>query len=138
MVYGERDYWPDGSFVTTEWFVVAWVPIIPIGSKRISYTRNSDYATYDAANRCYVYESMGANRKQAAFVYLWVASVVAPLTLWDLYQGALGKILGSDDLAAGIALAITAIVLVTPYLLRRWVKRRKAAEWKRQSLGLHG
>ena len=22
MVYGERDYWPYGSFVTTEWFAV--------------------------------------------------------------------------------------------------------------------
>ncbi len=31
--YGERDYWPDGSFVTTEWFVIAWIPLLPTGSK---------------------------------------------------------------------------------------------------------
>ena len=40
-IYGERDYWPDGSFVTTEWAVLAWIPVFPTFSKRISYSQTS-------------------------------------------------------------------------------------------------
>jgi hypothetical protein len=62
MLYGERDYWPDGSHITTEWFVLAWLPIIPLYSKRISYTRGG-YARYDARGGFYVHETMGVDPK---------------------------------------------------------------------------
>jgi hypothetical protein len=137
MEYGERDYWPDGSFVTTEWFVVAYVPIAPIISKRISYTRNSDYATYDASGY-FVYETLPLDRKQVVSVYGWFAAIFAPfivlVTFWDL----LAKLLGDEDRAAGLCLLCAAIAFVSPYFLRRWAKHRKMREWKRQSLGLHG
>jgi hypothetical protein len=136
MVYGERDYWPDGSFVTTEWFVLAWVPIIPICSKRISYTRNSDYATYDANDGFYVYETMGVDRLQAFFVYLWIASVLAPIIVWAVFQEALAKIVGDEDRAAGLCLLSSAIAFVTPYFLRRRARKRKEREWERARLGL--
>ena len=137
MVYGERDYWPDGSYVTTEWFVIAWLPIIPLYSKRISYTKNSDYAKYDVIEGFYVYETMGVDRKQALYIYLWLASIVVPFVVLFTFQNALAKMLGDEDRAAGVCLAIAAIAFVFPYFLRRWVKRRKIQEWKRQSLGLH-
>ena len=76
MVYGERDYWPDGSFVTTEWFVVAYVPIAPIISKRVSHTRNSDYSTYD--DGYFVYETLPLDRRQVVSVYGWLAAISAP------------------------------------------------------------
>ena len=135
MVYGERDYWPDGSFVTTEWFVVALVPLVPLCSKRISYTKNSDYSTYDMAGY-YVYETLGVDRRQALFVYLWVASVLAPLIVWANFQEPLSRLAGNEDWAAAGCLACFAIALVFPYLLRRAVRRRKREEWKRQALGL--
>jgi hypothetical protein len=138
MVVGERDYWPDGSYVTTEWFVLAWLPIIPLSSKRISYTRNSDYATYDTSGGFYVYETMGVDRKQALFVYVWLASVFGPFIVWGVFQDALAKMLGDEDLAAGLFLGFSAVAFVFPYFLRRWVKRRNSERWKRQSLGLHG
>ena|ERR1700722_13394667 len=138
MAYGQRDYWPDGSFVTTEWFVLAYVPIIPICSKRISYTRNSDYATYDRSGGYFVYETTAVDRKQAVYVYLWLASVIAPLLIWSTFQTPLAKILGDEDRAAGVFLGLTMIDFVFPYFLRLWVKGRKMKEWKRQSLGLHG
>jgi hypothetical protein len=137
-VYGERDYWPDGSYVTTEWFVIAWMPIIPLYSKRISYTQNSDYAKYDAREGFYIYETTGVHLRQAIFVYLWLASVVGPLVVLLKFLDALTKLFGDEDRAAGVCLAFAAAAFVFPYFLRRWVKRRKAEEWKRQSLGLHG
>jgi hypothetical protein len=135
MVYGERDYWPDGSFVTTEWFVVAYVPIAPIISKRISYTRNSDYAAYDPGGY-FVYETLPLDRKQVLSVYSWFVAVVSPLVLWSAFQEKLAKVLGDEDRAAGLCLFLTAVAFVWPYFLRRWTKYRKRQEWRRQSLGL--
>ena len=138
MTYGEREYWPDGSFVTTEWFVLGWIPIIPLGSKRIAYTRNSDYATYDASGGYWVFETMGVNRKQALFVYLWFVSILGPIVVWGTFQNPLAKLFRDEDRAAAAVLALTATAFVFPYFLRRWAKRRKIHEWKRQNLGLHG
>ncbi len=39
--YGSRDQYPDGSFITTEWFVILFLPIIPLGSKRVIYMGTS-------------------------------------------------------------------------------------------------
>src|SRR5882724_2920451 len=88
MVYGERDYWPDGSYVTTEWFVIAWMPIIPLYSKRISYAQNSDYAKYDEREGFYIYGTTGVDRRQATFVYLWLALVAGPLVVFFTFHDA--------------------------------------------------
>jgi len=133
-VYGQRDYWPDGSFVTTEWFVIAWVPLIPICSKRISYANNNPYAT--RASGYYVYETMGVDRRQALFVYAWFASILAAFFVWNYLKAALASILGNEDRTASVFLSCIAIIFATPYLLRRLAKRRKEKEWKRARLGL--
>jgi hypothetical protein len=117
--------------------VVAWVPIIPLCSKRISDIRTNDFAKYDASGGFYLYETMGVDHRQALFVYLWFACVFGPFIIWGSFQDALSK-LGIDDLAAALCLGFSALAFVFPYFLRRWVKRRNAREWKRQSLGLHG
>jgi len=135
MVYGERDYWPDGSFVTTEWIIIAWVPLLPVISKRIGYTRNSDYATYDASGY-WVYQTLPLNRRQVLFTYGWVVSLVAPFVVWGNFQDALTKQVGDEDKAAGLLLLTAAMVVVFPYLLRRRAKMLKAKEWERQRLGL--
>ena len=35
--YGQRDFQPDGSYLTTEWLVFLYVPLIPIRSLRVVY-----------------------------------------------------------------------------------------------------
>jgi hypothetical protein len=137
MLYGQRDYWPDGSYITTEWFVMLWVPIIPLCSKRISDIKTNDFAKYDASGGFYVYETMGVDYKQAQFVYLWFACLFGPSIICAGFEDSLKK-LGMDDLAAALCLGFSALAFVFPYFLRRWVKRRKLQEWRRQSLGLRG
>ncbi len=137
-VYGQRDYWPDGSFVTTEWFVLGWVPIIPTYSKRISYRRDSPHAQFDAGGGYYVYETLGVDRRQAFFVYLWLSCLICPIMIWANFQSNLVKVIGDEDRAAGLCLALTGATLLFPYFLRRYIKRRNAERWKRQALGLHG
>ena len=70
-VYGERDYRPDGSYVTTEWVIFAWMPIFPISSLRISCFQTRFYAVYDASSY-YVHETSSAGHKQVLSVVLLV------------------------------------------------------------------
>lgn len=112
-------------------------PIIPMYSKRISDIKTNDFAKYDASGGFYVYETMGVDYTQAQFVYLWFACLFGPSIMWAGFQDTLKKH-GIDDLAAAVSVGFSALAFVFPYFLRRWVKRRNAREWKRQSLGLHG
>ena len=138
MTYGQRDYWPDGSFVTTEWFVLGWMPLIPVGSKRVSFTRNSDCATYDANGRFFVYEELPVDRRQAAYTYLWLIGVFGPIILFSAFQEPLTNRYEDTDWIAAVAVAVSAVTFVMPYLLRQWVKRQNAKRWRREALGLHG
>jgi hypothetical protein len=135
VLYGKRDYWPDGSFVTTEWAVLAYVPIFPTFSKRISYTKNSDFAAYDASGY-YVYETTTPNLRQVAYVYGWFAAMIATVVVYASCQAAIARLVGDEDTAAGIWLVLLAVEASLPYLLRRLAWRRKLQEWRRASIGL--
>jgi hypothetical protein len=43
---GRRDFNKDGSFVTTEWIVFIYIPLIPIGSFRVSPTGKSSNGVF--------------------------------------------------------------------------------------------
>ncbi len=133
--YGERDYWPDGSFITTEWFVVAYLPISPSVSMRISYARNSPYAKYDSAGY-YIYETKPVNRKQVFSTYLWFGSIIALVVLPATYKDSIEALVVDSDRAAELWLVLMATILVLPYVLRRLAKRRKTQKWKRMNAGL--
>lgn len=38
MFYGRRDFGADGSYLATQWFVVSWIPLIPLASARVKRT----------------------------------------------------------------------------------------------------
>jgi hypothetical protein len=44
--YGKRDFDPDGSYITTEWIVFAFLPIVPFRSLRVSYLGEAEGKTY--------------------------------------------------------------------------------------------
>jgi hypothetical protein len=35
-----------------------------------------------------VYETTGVDYRQASFVYLWLACVIGPFIIWDVFQDA--------------------------------------------------
>jgi hypothetical protein len=35
--YGQRDFRADGTFITTEWLVLVYIPFIPFRSLRVRY-----------------------------------------------------------------------------------------------------
>ena len=40
--YGKRDVEPDGSYITTLWIIILWVPLIPLASYRILIVSGSE------------------------------------------------------------------------------------------------
>lgn len=49
--YGNRDPEPDGSYITTEWLVVGYVPLLPLRSFRVLLTEEAHYAVYRSSAR---------------------------------------------------------------------------------------
>src|SRR5215469_3347525 len=123
--YGERDYWSDGSFVTTDWLAIAWIPILPIISKRVSSSGNSNYVAYDPSGY-HRLDPAVLNVKQVLSVYGWFGSVFATVICGDRFQDALAKRIGGANRAAGLMFAVVGVLLALPPVLRRLAKRRKA------------
>jgi hypothetical protein len=120
-VYGERDYRPDGSYVTTEFAIFAWMPIFPIASLRISCFQTRPYAAYGASSY-YVHETTSPNLTQVLSVYSWFASFIALCFAAGRFQ---------EDLAIVVCILALGTLVALPSALRRRAKRRNAREWER-------
>lgn len=121
-LYGARDFGPDGSYTTTEWIVLAYLPVVPLKSMRILETgEGRNYGVY-ASSRYYVLDKLGLNLRQVLSVY-----------------GLLAFICLCVSLAVGFEsfwLAIPAIAaLGAPWYLRRRAIQRMAAQYGRGSAG---
>lgn len=71
---GKRDFWPDGSYVTTEWIVAFCVPLVPTKSLRVKRTRHDSHGglppLWFSNERGYVVQDeTPTNGKQALCVY---------------------------------------------------------------------
>jgi len=69
--YGQRDFRADGSFITTEWFVFVFVPIIPFRSLRVRYQGASGSVFYSKKSYL-ICEKTFPNWKQVLCVYSFV------------------------------------------------------------------
>ena len=85
---GKRDYWSDGSYITTEWITVFWFPLVPLRSMRVWLQDSSGNELWGDAN--YIVEKSSSwwlNVKQVAFTYLFVAVFFLNITaLEDFYS----------------------------------------------------
>lgn len=116
-LYGARDFGPDGSYVTTEWFTIFYVPIFPIKSIRKLPTGNGVNLLVFASSG-YRYANVPLNGMQVLLVYSWFVVVV-----------------GSFWAAGGLDLwwlAIPGIVtLFVPWILRKCAIQRTREEYAR-------
>ena len=106
ILYGKRCEWPDGSYVTTEWFCFFWVPLIPQRSMRIRNVRRS-WLYPVAGSRHYeiLHDDWSIDRRQVVYVYLYLVAWVLALivgTYWKEMAGA----------------AFSAILLYLPHYVR--------------------
>jgi len=135
MYYGKRDFRPDGSYVSTEWVILAWMPLLPLASNRITHVRPGLFAERDRSGY-FIIERLPMDRRQVLSVYAWFAAMIGSLLALGIYEDDQGRSVGDLDRAAEICLAAIAALAAMPCLLRRWARRRKAAEWQRTRIGL--
>ena len=120
--YGKRDFQPDGSFVTTLWFVFLYLPVFPIHSKRLRATGEVKYYSTRAQRTLLVLEKTKPHPKQVLSVYGWFATELA------IFLAA--RILNLWWIAIpGIAL------LGLPWYLRHKAIERMKAEMSRAAMG---
>ena len=73
--YGRRDKAEDGSYIATKWFVVAYLPIVPLSSYRMRPVSGGAYLVVYASQR-FQAVPVPLNWKQVRNVYLTMVGCV--------------------------------------------------------------
>jgi len=120
--YGQREFRPDGSYVTTLWVVCLYVPVIPIHSKRIRRTGEVKYHALFPRRTYSLLLKTKPNPKQVASVYAWFGAELAIFVaarVWESWW-----------------IAVPGILLIgLPFLLRKRALDRMKAETARKEMG---
>ncbi len=80
--YGCKDVGPDDSYVTTEWFVLWYVPLIPLRSYRVLPTKDSaNLLVYQSQK--YLVRKIPLDRRQVLNGYLVTSAIIAMIAfIW--------------------------------------------------------
>ena len=125
--YGQRDFRRDGTYITTEWIVFFFFPILPIRSLRLRYVGPGDPPTFGfGSSESYsVYEKSFPNWKQVLWTYGYVGGMVA----WMYFVGSVF----STAITTGGTLAVTLVFIACiipvpiPWILRHYAMRKLRA-----------
>jgi hypothetical protein len=121
-IYGKRDFHSDGSFITTKWVVLFWVPVLPIGSVRLAKagagSRSGEpgwskhYLGYFFSwkTKYWVYSQAPVNKRQALFVYSFVLALIL-------------AVMSVHHTSPKISLALFCSLCVVPLALRKSATR---------------
>jgi hypothetical protein len=120
--YGQREFRPDGSYVTTLWVVCLYVPVIPLHSKRIRPTGEVKYYALFPRRTYSLLQKTKPNLKQVASIYAWFGAELAIFVTAKVLQSWL--------------IAVPGILLIgLPFLLRKGALNRMRAETIRKEMG---
>jgi hypothetical protein len=75
-IYGKDDEAPDGSYVTTKWFVILFLPIVPLGSYRVSESKIMGTLLPVHVDTNYAMTAVPLNRHQVLRTYTMAAGVL--------------------------------------------------------------
>lgn len=119
--YGQRDFRADGSYITTEWFAVLYLPIVPLHSLRVRYQGPGEqrwYLGFGSSESYAVYEKHFPNWKQVICTYGYIAFLAA----WAYLVGSavLSVFPHVFDTAWSVTLVFIACIIPvpTPWVLR--------------------
>lgn len=114
--YGELARASDNSYITTEWFVIFYVPIFPVGSFRVRPTgQSSNYIVYSSQQ--YEVQPVTLCRRQVISTYLVLAAVAAVfLPLWIFW--------GNESVLQTYAIVVVVTLIVGLIVSRRSNRRR--------------
>jgi hypothetical protein len=124
LYYGKRDFGADGSYITTRFFTVFWIPVIPLSSlrvKRIGMDGTIRPLPGIVTNYT-VFSESAPNVKQVFSVYGF-AALLAGLTVAYSHGADNFPHIALEILVVG-ALAGIASLSTLPALLRRRAKKK--------------
>lgn len=124
---GQRDFWPDGSSVTTKWIIAFFVPLVPLRSLRVKARPQRVTLLYVAAysERDYqIRDETSPHPRQVACVYgfilFYLACILGTLSLLSHFAGRLSH-------SAGVALTVA--LMGVPWVIP-WRLRERAKRWR--------
>jgi len=130
MFYGQRDFRLDGTYVTTEWFVVFAFPVIPLRSLRVRYQGPGEhrwYLGFGSSDSYAVFEKSIPNWKQVLCTYGYVALLVGWIyfvvsSALSIYPHAIGTVS-----SLWIVFMACMIPVPTPWILRHYAQKKLRA-----------
>lgn len=112
--YGQAGFEPDGSFITTKWFIFAYLPIIPMGSLRVRYAGETKGFLSSGTNYEVIMD-YSINIPQVLRTWAYIISFAVLISLL------------SKGPEAGWKFALLGVMALLPHTLR-WFSRRWAVE----------
>lgn len=124
--YGERDFRADGSYVTTEWVILGYLPAIPLCSHRLIRNEGADKNLVVYNSRSYLMlERLPRDMRQVFCTYgyfLLHAAWLALTVRLFLFLGDLWK--GHSTALMVIGIFFAAIPAILPFFLRHQAKSK--------------
>lgn len=121
--YGKRDFHRDGTYVTTEWIVFLYIPLIPIRSLRVKYLGPVPFRVLPGTSDSYaIRERTALNLRQVIYTYGYVVGM-------GVWSWLLSSFLSRIHTLFEVSLLITAwvIPLTMPWLLRHQASNSEAS-----------
>jgi len=113
-IYGKRNFRADGSFLTTKWIVLFWIPLVPLGSMRLRRVEPERSAFLMlSSSRYHVLSKASPNARQVLYVYGFVASLIV-----------LSVACVNMSLPDTVGLVLFAALCCVPWIMRKTGKAR--------------
>jgi hypothetical protein len=131
IYYGERDYHPDRSYITTKWFIIFCIPIFPFLSRRVSYVGSSREGLPPiilSIIREYIYHG-GPTRphlKQKIYTYIYIIYLATWYFLILVFFNNIEKFSGSDTITYCIITFLWTIPALVPSALRLYAREKSS------------
>jgi hypothetical protein len=109
-LYGRRNPAADGSFLTTKWVVLFWIPLIPLKSLRVKYVGETTIL-FGWSRKYFVLSESRCDIRQVMYTYSFILSFMIGAWVLDLIH--------AEPFIGCGALALWAC---TPWFMR-WVGR---------------
>ena len=126
--YGQRDYRADGSYITTEWIVGFYIPLVPLRSLRVRYQGPAERRVpigFGSADSFAVYEKTAPDWRQVLCTYGLIGLPVGGL-IFVINIGAryFPDGLEGHPIAFGALAVVVSVPFLIPHFLRYRAKKR--------------
>jgi hypothetical protein len=128
MYYGKRDFGVDGSYVTTQWIVVAYLPVVPIRSVRMREMGGTTYISMKRRKKAILLAKMRPDWLQVTYVYSFFAVEVGLIVAAD------SRFMPDQIRAWGLR-GLALVLFGLPWILRRRAMDRVKAARERMEMG---